>query len=262
MQTRLLPAEKLFKPTVFAAELCRHLRLRDVERTGRVADLGCGTGVLARHLAEQGATRVVGIDIDSDSIRAARAADREGSIEWVAGDIFSASFRDYQLMVMNPPWFPSRFSANASAAVRFAFAGGPTGNEFVRDVIERAGSWLADDGRFVWLMLTFRRSIMEPHANAHGLSMTEIGSFSIPCAEYLQVVARKGVDGRAALAAVADSPEWATAHDVPFRSWLEEGDIVVGVYEAKKATSPQDISSRSSFASFRSAVSNPSSNLP
>jgi SAM-dependent methyltransferase len=50
----------------------------------RAADLGCGTGTLARMLASGGA-RVTGVDPDPDMLRVARRRDPEGRVDWRLG---------------------------------------------------------------------------------------------------------------------------------------------------------------------------------
>ena len=71
----------------------------------RVADLGCGSGLLAIGAKLLGAREVVGIDIDKDCIEVARenCASLGCGVEFVVGDI-SALCGDFDVVVMNPPF--------------------------------------------------------------------------------------------------------------------------------------------------------------
>lgn len=65
----------------------------------RAADLGCGTGTLARMLADGGA-RVTGADPDPAMLRVARAADPGGRIDWRLGssDVLDPGSADFAVM--------------------------------------------------------------------------------------------------------------------------------------------------------------------
>jgi SAM-dependent methyltransferase len=75
---------------------------RLVERAGiqpghRVLDVACGTGVVARSAAERtgGTGHVVGLDLNAEMLRVARAAPaRGGPIEWRQGDSAQLPFAD------------------------------------------------------------------------------------------------------------------------------------------------------------------------
>lgn len=71
----------------------------------RVADLGCGTGVLAIGAALLGATSVVGVDLDGAALKVAQGeARRTGvEVEFVASDV--SSWRgEVDTVIMNPPF--------------------------------------------------------------------------------------------------------------------------------------------------------------
>jgi ubiquinone/menaquinone biosynthesis C-methylase UbiE len=57
----------------------------------RVLDVGCGEGMLARHLAHR-VPRVVGIDQDFASIKLARRQGPDGQVEFVRGDFLTHPF--------------------------------------------------------------------------------------------------------------------------------------------------------------------------
>ena len=79
----------------------------------RVADLGCGTGILAMGAKMLGATEVVGIDIDELAIEIANrvAHDKELDIDFLVGDI--EEFDDpVDTVIMNPPFGAQRKHAD------------------------------------------------------------------------------------------------------------------------------------------------------
>jgi 2-polyprenyl-3-methyl-5-hydroxy-6-metoxy-1,4-benzoquinol methylase len=60
----------------------------------RALDVGCGTGLLARRLADR-CREVVGIDVDAGTLSRARAASGSGSpITFVRGDVLTHAFPD------------------------------------------------------------------------------------------------------------------------------------------------------------------------
>jgi putative methylase len=71
----------------------------------RVADLGCGTGMLAVGAKLLGAAEVTGIDIDQKSVDAARefAASLDLEVRLEVGDI-TAFHGEQDTVVMNPPF--------------------------------------------------------------------------------------------------------------------------------------------------------------
>ncbi len=70
-----------------------------------VADLGCGTGRLAIGAKLLGAHRVVGVEIDPDTLGVAsqNAKRARVSVEWILGDI-TALRGMFDTVVMNPPF--------------------------------------------------------------------------------------------------------------------------------------------------------------
>jgi putative methylase len=71
----------------------------------RVADLACGTGILAIGAGLLGAAEVLGIDVDEGSVEQARSFAREAGLELTlqVGDI-GAFHGEVDTVVMNPPF--------------------------------------------------------------------------------------------------------------------------------------------------------------
>ncbi len=77
-----------------------------------VADLGCGTGMLALGAALRGAQAVIGVDIDVDPLNTAVANSRKvgarSSVGWVHADAHTLPVTDVDTVVMNPPFGTQR----------------------------------------------------------------------------------------------------------------------------------------------------------
>jgi release factor glutamine methyltransferase len=127
-------------------------------RTGRVADIGTGSGCIALSLASEGDfTGVVGVDCSADAL--ALAEDNRAlvgaRVELVQGNL-CAGLRsgEFDALISNPPYLTAAEYAGLDPAVRgwepvIALASGEDGLEATtrlldegRDVL-RAGGWLA-----------------------------------------------------------------------------------------------------------------------
>ena len=97
-----------------------------------VADLGCGTGILALGASLVGARSVVGFDVDEDAVERARenAEEVDEDVEFVVVDVLSLAHSTHQTtkpfdtVVMNPP-FGTRNAGVDAAFVRTGLALAP-----------------------------------------------------------------------------------------------------------------------------------------
>ncbi len=126
--------------------------------TGRVADVGTGSGCIAFSLATEGRyDEVIGIELSDDALRLA-AANRElvgGRVALVRGDLCEA-LRPGSLdaLVSNPPYLTADEYAALDSSVRewepeMALVGGTDGLDAIARLLEggrsvvRPGGWLA-----------------------------------------------------------------------------------------------------------------------
>lgn len=109
--------EQYATPASVAADLLYLAALRgDLEK---VCDLGCGTGILAIGAALLGA-RVIGLEIDSDALKIAQknASQLCVDVDFIRGDVNSATFKGIDTVIMNPPFGAQKASAGDRAFLR------------------------------------------------------------------------------------------------------------------------------------------------
>jgi putative methylase len=145
-------AEQYPTPAAIAAEVIQFALAREDIAGRSVVDLGCGNGVLAIAAKVSGATRVVGVDVDSKSIEVARrnAERAEVDIEWRRADVTSVR-ETFDTVVMNPPFGAQTRHADrpfleiAMSVGRFVYTFlNPRSEAFVRRRIEGLGGQITD----------------------------------------------------------------------------------------------------------------------
>jgi methyltransferase (EC 2.1.1.-) len=100
--------EQYRTPPEIAAAVIHRADLEGDIADRQVADLGCGTGMLALGAALRGASTVVGVDIDPAPLRTAMANARKvgarSAVGWVCADARAVPLADIDTVVMNPPF--------------------------------------------------------------------------------------------------------------------------------------------------------------
>jgi release factor glutamine methyltransferase len=127
-------------------------------RTGRLADIGTGSGCLALSLAQEGDfSQVVGVDCSGDALALARLNQSivGQPITLVQGDLcLSFSSATLDALVSNPPYLTAAEYAGLDSSVRdwepeLALASGPDGMELTARLLDEArrvlrpGGWVA-----------------------------------------------------------------------------------------------------------------------
>jgi len=102
------PKEKLEQysiPSALAAEILNFAKMSGDIEGKAVGDFGCGSGRLAIGAKMLGAAKVVGVDIDEDSVKIAEenAEANEVDVEFVQQDI-SEFVGEFDTIVQNPPF--------------------------------------------------------------------------------------------------------------------------------------------------------------
>lgn len=122
--------------------------------SGKVLDLGTGSGVLALEAAKY-ANTVIGTDINPKAIRYARSGallnNLAGKCEFREGNLYEpVQGEKFDLLISNPPFMPHPPSFRLFLSVD----GGADGMSVVRKVIEQAPQHLDESGRAVFLTMS------------------------------------------------------------------------------------------------------------
>lgn len=144
--------EQYGTPPAIAAEVLFSALARGDLSVRSVLDAGCGNGILAIGAELLGASRSVGIDIDSAAIDVARsnALRAAAAVEWRVGDIREVD-ETFDTILMNPPFGSQRRHADrpffetalARGRVVHAFLN-PKAEAYVRRAIEASGGRITD----------------------------------------------------------------------------------------------------------------------
>ncbi len=130
-----------------------HLTLNGGER---VAEPGCGTGVLSLFAALAGASEVTGTDIDERSLAAAHANARlnrlEKRVRFLRGNLLDPISGHLDVVLSIPPQKP------APGPFNHRFYGGFDGTDLLREIIDQAADRLVPGGK-LWL---FHHSLANP----------------------------------------------------------------------------------------------------
>ena len=167
----------VFSPTHTSRTLAEALEIGPEDT---VIDVGCGSGVLSFVAARLGAERVIGCDISEEAVVAAKAnairLGLEDHVEFRAGSLLDP-VRDLQASVLigdvsgipddiaeMTGWFPD------------GRAGGPTGAELPKMMLESLGETLAPGGRLYLPTGTIQdeKSIIEAARKVFGDNMVPV----------------------------------------------------------------------------------------
>jgi SAM-dependent methyltransferase len=167
----------VFSPTHTSRTLADALEIGSGDT---VIDVGCGSGVLSFVAARLGARRVVGCDLSAEAVQAATAnADRLGladRVEFRTGDLLEP-VRDVPATVLigDVSGIPDEI-AEVAGWFPDGRAGGPTGAELPRKMIESIGDTLLPGGRLYLPTGTIQdeKSILEAAHEVFGDNMEPV----------------------------------------------------------------------------------------
>jgi release factor glutamine methyltransferase len=183
-------AEDIFRPSEYTAALLRHLRLRG-PCTGRVLEIGTGSGVVLATLAHQGARELVGVDLEPQAVDRTRALLRSQGIAHASirlGNLWQpVAGESFDLIVFNPPQSPLRAPIDDGRKPTWCHAG-PDGRQVVDPFLRGLGRHLRPGGLVVMThngLIGMERSAELLHAQGLQLRVAQTGSVLLPPAKLL-----------------------------------------------------------------------------
>jgi release factor glutamine methyltransferase len=152
LKLKVTPAVLVPRPEteILVEEALKHM---DARASGRLLDLGTGSGAIALALAgERPSWRITAVDVSKDALAVAADNGRAlncTNVEWRLGNWFEAvpSMR-FEVIVGNPPYVADADPAlaNLMAEPALALSSGPTGLEALAAIIARSSGYLGAAG--------------------------------------------------------------------------------------------------------------------
>jgi release factor glutamine methyltransferase len=162
------------------AEDSRLLATAAIDRidSGRVLEVGVGSGFVADRIEAETPADVVGCDITPEACRRARS---EG-VDVVRSNLTHAFFADsFDVVVFNPPYLPTPPQEEWDDPLEYALSGGEDGRGVIRPFLSDLGRVLRPSGRAYLLVstLTDVDAVVEL-ADGAGLGAEAIDEASFP----------------------------------------------------------------------------------
>jgi len=119
---------------------------KEVKPGDRVLEVGTGSGLISRELAQIAA--VVATDINPHAVLCARCS----GLDVVRSDLFSGIRGTFDLIIFNPPYLPTQPEERLDDWLEYALDGGEIGRVVIERFAAEAGRVLAPGGRILLLI--------------------------------------------------------------------------------------------------------------
>lgn len=168
-------------PTVYEpAEDSRLLAETAANRieTGRVLEVGVGSGYVAERVQTHTDAMIVGCDINPEACFRARSA----GVDTVRSDLTKPFKADsFDVVLFNPPYLPTPPEAEWDDPLEHALSGGPDGRRVIEPFFADAPRVLRSNGRILLLISTLTDvTAVSELADRAGLETEEIASEPYP----------------------------------------------------------------------------------
>lgn len=120
---------------------------------GNVLEIGTGSGILAQEAAKY--SNVIAADIDKKLIKKLQKENKNRGIKFIFSDLFSNVDGKFNLIIFNPPYFPSGKIKDKE------LDGGAKGTEIIARFLYHAKRYLKEKGKILLLCSSLNENIEE-----------------------------------------------------------------------------------------------------
>jgi release factor glutamine methyltransferase len=146
--------------------------LAETKPTDSVLEIGCGRGIICRHIAPK-VRAILATDINPHAVRMARESD----IPTIRADLFKGIKAKFDLIIFNPPYLPTSDEERIDGWLNFALDGGQSGRETIKRFLDELEGHLAPGGRALLLISSLTGPIeVENMAAAKGWHLALVAS--------------------------------------------------------------------------------------
>ncbi|MFB3766187.1 MAG: HemK2/MTQ2 family protein methyltransferase [Methanotrichaceae archaeon] len=142
--------QKRFEETYEPAEdtmLLLKATLDEAMPEDKAIEIGCGRGLISRELARR-VQSIVATDINPSAVRLAKSY----GLDAVRTDLFGGIKAEFDLIIFNPPYLPTKEDERISGWINYALDGGESGRDTINRFIEGLKDHLNKKGRCLLLL--------------------------------------------------------------------------------------------------------------
>lgn len=121
-------------------------QVKKLSKNKKVLDVGTGSGIQALAAKDSGAKEVLAVDIDEESIKAAK----KKNLQVVRSNLFQKVKGRFDLIIFNPPYLPLDEKEDSESAK--ATTGGKKGDEIILKFLKEAPKHLQRKGNILLLI--------------------------------------------------------------------------------------------------------------
>jgi len=136
--------DDVYEPAEDSYLLIEAIDLKDLKNCKKALDMGCGSGIIALHLAKY--CSVVAVDVNEMAVKNTMHNAKLNGIELEArkSNLFSNIKEKFDIIAFNPPYLPTK-------GENIAWDGGKGGIDIMNKFLEDAWKYLSKDGKIYFI---------------------------------------------------------------------------------------------------------------